>query len=99
MLSALLDDASHPRHAGPKPGSAPKPLPPLPYSSTQHALHMCFHSFHAQDDNAETLKSRLSAFHAQTAPVIAFYKEKVGGPAQLAGFVLCERPSVCCRQV
>lgn len=30
-----------------------------------------------KDDNAETLKSRLSAFHAQTAPVIAFYKEKV----------------------
>lgn len=31
-----------------------------------------------KDDNAETLKSRLSAFHAQTAPVINFYKEKVG---------------------
>ncbi|KAI7840281.1 hypothetical protein COHA_006063 [Chlorella ohadii] len=30
-----------------------------------------------KDDNAETLKSRLSAFHAQTAPVIAFYKDKV----------------------
>ncbi|EFN54198.1 hypothetical protein CHLNCDRAFT_24794 [Chlorella variabilis] len=30
-----------------------------------------------KDDNAETLKSRLSAFHAQTAPVIAYYKEKV----------------------
>ncbi|KAL4458463.1 hypothetical protein ABPG75_013328 [Micractinium tetrahymenae] len=30
-----------------------------------------------KDDNAETLKSRLSAFHAQTAPVIAYYKNKV----------------------
>ncbi|PSC68355.1 adenylate kinase [Micractinium conductrix] len=30
-----------------------------------------------KDDNAETLKSRLSAFHAQTAPVIAYYKDKV----------------------
>jgi adenylate kinase len=30
-----------------------------------------------KDDNAETLKSRLSAFHAQTAPVIAHYKSKV----------------------
>lgn len=30
-----------------------------------------------KDDNAETLKSRLSAFHAQTSPVIAFYKDKV----------------------
>eukprot|EP00877_Chromochloris_zofingiensis_P002801 jgi/Chrzof1/12521/Cz06g37070.t1 len=30
-----------------------------------------------KDDNAETLKARLAAFHAQTAPVIDFYKEKV----------------------
>lgn len=30
-----------------------------------------------KDDNAETLKSRLSAFHAQTAPVIAYYKDRV----------------------
>lgn len=30
-----------------------------------------------KDDNAETLKSRLAAFHAQTAPVIDFYKERV----------------------
>lgn len=30
-----------------------------------------------KDDNAETLKSRLAAFHAQTAPVIDFYKDKV----------------------
>jgi adenylate kinase len=30
-----------------------------------------------KDDNAETLKSRLAAFHAQTAPVIAHYKAKV----------------------
>jgi len=32
-----------------------------------------------KDDNAETLKSRLAAFHAQTAPVIAHYKSKVVG--------------------
>lgn len=34
-----------------------------------------------KDDNAETLKSRLSAFHMQTAPVIDYYtkKEKVTG--------------------
>tara|TARA_B100000003_G_scaffold205895_1_gene220362 strand:+ start:528 stop:1070 length:543 start_codon:yes stop_codon:yes gene_type:complete len=34
-----------------------------------------------KDDNAETLKSRLSAFHTQTAPVIDYYnkKEKVTG--------------------
>lgn len=30
-----------------------------------------------KDDNAETLKSRLAAFHAQTAPVIKYYNEKV----------------------
>ncbi|KAI3435828.1 hypothetical protein D9Q98_001886 [Chlorella vulgaris] len=30
-----------------------------------------------KDDNAETLKSRLSAFHAQTAPVIDHYKQRV----------------------
>jgi adenylate kinase len=30
-----------------------------------------------KDDNAETLKSRLAAFHAQTAPVIDYYKNKV----------------------
>ena len=30
-----------------------------------------------KDDNAETLKSRLGAFHAQTAPVIAHYASKV----------------------
>jgi len=30
-----------------------------------------------KDDNAETLKSRLAAFHAQTAPVINHYKEKI----------------------
>lgn len=34
-----------------------------------------------KDDNAETLKSRLSAFHAQTQPVIDYYagKNKVTG--------------------
>eukprot|EP00879_Flechtneria_rotunda_P001439 GHRR01001592.1.p1 GENE.GHRR01001592.1~~GHRR01001592.1.p1 ORF type:complete len:250 (+),score=54.75 GHRR01001592.1:260-1009(+) len=30
-----------------------------------------------KDDNAETLKARLQAFHAQTAPVIDYYKSKV----------------------
>ena len=30
-----------------------------------------------KDDNAETLKARLAAFHAQTAPVIDHYREKV----------------------
>lgn len=30
-----------------------------------------------KDDNAETLKSRLAAFHAQTAPVINHYKDKI----------------------
>ena len=30
-----------------------------------------------KDDNAETLKSRLAAFHAQTAPVINYYNNKV----------------------
>ena len=30
-----------------------------------------------KDDNAETLKSRLAAFHAQTAPVINYYKDRV----------------------
>ncbi len=28
-----------------------------------------------KDDNAQTVKSRLGAYHAQTAPLIAFYKE------------------------
>jgi adenylate kinase len=30
-----------------------------------------------KDDNAETIKARLSAFHAQTAPVIEHYRAKV----------------------
>ena len=30
-----------------------------------------------KDDNAETIKARLSAFHAQTAPVIEHYQTKV----------------------
>lgn len=30
-----------------------------------------------KDDNAETLKSRLAAFHAQTTPVINHYKDRV----------------------
>lgn len=30
-----------------------------------------------KDDNAETLKSRLAAFHAQTTPVINYYSSKV----------------------
>eukprot|EP00887_Chlorella_sp_A99_P006429 scaffold3.g6429.t1 len=30
-----------------------------------------------KDDNADTLKSRLAAFHAQTAPVISHYKSRV----------------------
>ena len=30
-----------------------------------------------KDDNAETIKARLSAFHAQTAPVIEHYQAKV----------------------
>merc|ERR1719243_437269 len=30
-----------------------------------------------KDDNAETIKARLSAFHAQTAPVIDHYRAKV----------------------
>lgn len=56
-----------------------------------------------QDDNAETLKSRLSAFHAQTAPVIAFYKDKVGGCCNLSQFVcdtvllLVTEPRASCR--
>ena len=29
-----------------------------------------------KDDNAETLKSRLNAFHAQTKPVVDFYAAK-----------------------
>lgn len=29
-----------------------------------------------KDDNAETLKSRLDAFHKQTKPVVDFYAEK-----------------------
>jgi len=28
------------------------------------------------DDNAETLKKRLAAYHNQTAPVIGYYKSK-----------------------
>lgn len=30
-----------------------------------------------KDDNAETLKSRLEAFHAQTTPVIKYFKDRV----------------------
>ncbi|CAK0784214.1 hypothetical protein CVIRNUC_007418 [Coccomyxa viridis] len=30
-----------------------------------------------KDDNAETLKARLSAFHSQTKPVINFYEDRV----------------------
>ncbi len=30
-----------------------------------------------KDDNADTLKARLDAFHKQTAPVIAYYAQKV----------------------
>jgi adenylate kinase len=30
-----------------------------------------------KDDNAETLKARLAAFHAQTAPVIEHYRDRV----------------------
>lgn len=30
-----------------------------------------------KDDNAETLRARLKAFHAETAPVIAYYKDRV----------------------
>lgn len=30
-----------------------------------------------RDDNAETLKARLAAFHSQTAPLIDFYKQRV----------------------
>ena len=29
-----------------------------------------------EDDNAETVRSRLSAYHEQTAPVLGYYKEK-----------------------
>lgn len=32
---------------------------------------------HRKDDNAETLKARLEAFHKQTAPVIDHYKSKL----------------------
>ena len=28
------------------------------------------------DDNADTLKKRLSTYHAQTSPVVAYYKDK-----------------------
>jgi adenylate kinase len=28
------------------------------------------------DDNEETLKKRLDAYHKQTAPVVGFYKEQ-----------------------
>ena len=28
------------------------------------------------DDNAETVRNRLSAYHAQTAPILAYYKEQ-----------------------
>ncbi len=30
-----------------------------------------------KDDNAETLKARLAAFHAQTSPVIDHYRDRV----------------------
>jgi adenylate kinase len=30
-----------------------------------------------KDDNAETIKTRLAAFHAQTSPVLSYYKDKV----------------------
>ena len=30
-----------------------------------------------KDDNADTLKKRLAAFHEQTAPVLAHYQSKV----------------------
>ncbi len=30
-----------------------------------------------KDDNAETLKARLGAFHSQTTPVIEYYAKKV----------------------
>lgn len=30
-----------------------------------------------KDDNAETLKTRLAAFHEQTTPVIQYYAQKV----------------------
>jgi len=30
-----------------------------------------------KDDNADTLKARLAAFHAQTTPVINYYKDRV----------------------
>jgi len=28
------------------------------------------------DDNAETMKSRLKAFHEQTTPILPYYKDK-----------------------
>ena len=28
------------------------------------------------DDNADTLKKRLATYHAQTTPVVAYYKDK-----------------------
>lgn len=30
-----------------------------------------------KDDNADTLKTRLAAFHAQTSPILEHYKSKV----------------------
>ena len=30
-----------------------------------------------KDDNADTLKHRLAAFHAQTSPVVDYYKNKM----------------------
>jgi adenylate kinase len=34
-----------------------------------------------KDDNADTLKARLTAFHSQTKPVLNFYKKKVANIA------------------
>lgn len=51
-----------------------------------------------KDDNAETLKSRLSAFHAQTAPVISFYKNKVPPPLGYSSWLLL-LPAACRRSL
>ena len=40
-----------------------------------------------KDDNAETIKTRLAAFHAQTAPVLQYYKNKVAN-------IKADRPTV-----
>jgi len=59
--------------------SPPSVRPPCPHGTLPASPHLTAPpTVCPQDDNAETLKSRLSAFHAQTAPVIAFYKDKVG---------------------